>query len=121
MINGGLTHLQYADDTLLMMGCDNELIRNMIFILYCFEWMSDLKINYHKSEVVVFGVEEERQQEIANMLNCKLGEFPWNYLGFPIRDKNLGVAHFSKIVKKMRKKSTLERKTSVFWGETGPN
>ena len=44
-----------------------------------------------------------------------------NYLGFPISDKNLGVAHFSKIVKKMRKKSTLERKTSVFWGETGPN
>ena len=104
MINGGLTHLQYADDTLLMMGCDNELIRNMKFIIYCFEWMSDLKINYHKSEVVVFGVEEKRQQEIANMLNCKLGEFPLNYLGFPISDKNLGVAHFSKIVEKMRKK-----------------
>ena len=93
LINGGLTHLHYADDTLLMMGCDNESIRNMKFILYCFEWMSGLKINYHKSEVVVFGV-EERQQEIANMLNCKLGEFPLNYLGFPSVTRTWG-SHIS--------------------------
>ena len=60
LIEGGLTHLQYADDIMLMMSCDNESITNMKFLLYCFEWMSGLKINYHKSEVAVFGVDEER-------------------------------------------------------------
>jgi len=63
-----------------------------------------LKINYHKSEVVVFGVGEERQQEISNMLNCKLGKFPMKYLGFPISDKNLGVTCFGELAEKMGKK-----------------
>jgi hypothetical protein len=31
-------------------------IRNLKLILYCFEWLTGLKINYHKSEVFVFGV-----------------------------------------------------------------
>jgi hypothetical protein len=27
---------------------------NMKFILYCFEWISGLKINYHKSDAFIF-------------------------------------------------------------------
>ena len=73
---GGITHLQYADDTVVMVACDDESITNMKFLLYCFEWMSGLKINYHKSEVYVFGVEETRQIEISNMLNCKIEKLP---------------------------------------------
>ena len=67
------THLQYADDTVILMDCEDSTIRNMKFLLYCFEWMLGLKINYHKNEVVVFGVLEEEQWRIANMLNCKVG------------------------------------------------
>jgi hypothetical protein len=59
-----------------MMGCDRESITNMKFPLYCFEWMSGLKINYHKSEVVAFGVDDDTQTAIANMLNCKVGNMP---------------------------------------------
>jgi hypothetical protein len=51
--------------------------------------MSGLKINYHKSEVIVFGAEEETKIRIANMLNCKLGGLPMRYLGFSISDKKL--------------------------------
>lgn len=88
---GGLTHLQYADDTVIMMGCDDKSIINMKFLLYCFEWMSGLKINYHKSEVFVFVVPEEEQARIANMLNCKNGSLPMTYLGLPISDRKVGV------------------------------
>lgn len=59
IIPGGLTHLQYADDTMILMEHDDTTIVNMKFLLYCFEWMSGLKINYHKSEVIVFGASEE--------------------------------------------------------------
>ena len=44
-----------------MMAYDDKSIINMKFLLYCFEWMSGLKINYHKSEVNVYGVSEEEQ------------------------------------------------------------
>lgn len=32
----------------------DESITNLKFILYCFEWLSGLKINYHKNEVTFF-------------------------------------------------------------------
>jgi hypothetical protein len=66
--------------------------------------MSRLKINYHKSEVVVFGVDEETKTNIANMLNCARGVLPLKYLDFPISNRKLKVEAFSEIVEKMRKK-----------------
>jgi hypothetical protein len=80
----GMTHLQYADDIVVMVGCDKDFIRNLKFLLYCFEWMSGLCINYHKSEVVTFGVDEDSKTMIANALNCNKGGLPMKYLDFPL-------------------------------------
>jgi hypothetical protein len=66
--------------------------------------MSGLKINYHKSEEVVFGVDEDTGDQIANSLNCKKGVLPMKYLGFPISDKKLKMGAFKGVVEKMRKK-----------------
>jgi hypothetical protein len=55
----------------------------------CFEEMSGLKINYHMSEVIVMGQSVEIQHRVADMLNCKLGAFPFVYLGLPISDRKL--------------------------------
>ena len=99
-----MTHLQYADDIVILTGCADVSIVNMKFLLYYFEWISDQKINYYKSEVTVFGVEEDREWEIANMLNCKVRKMLMKYLGFPIHYKNLSARSFSVIVEKMRNK-----------------
>jgi len=104
LLPGGITHLQYADDTVLMMEGDLSLVRNLKFLLYCFEWMSGLKINYHKSELITFGMDEGDQQATANMLNCNIGKMPMRYLGFPISSKNVGMRGFSNIIEKMRQK-----------------
>ena len=69
LIPGGVTHLQYANDMVLLMDLDDQTLTNMKFLLYCFEWMTGLKINYHKSEVIVFGVDQVEQQRVANILN----------------------------------------------------
>lgn len=76
----------------------------MKFLLYCFEWMSGLKINYHKSEVIIFGVEENVQNRIANALNCTVGSLPMTYLGVPISDRVLGAGAFNFLVAKLRKR-----------------
>ena len=36
-VSGGITHLQYADDTIIMVGGDLDSISNLKFLLYCFE------------------------------------------------------------------------------------
>jgi hypothetical protein len=61
-----------------------EDIVNLKFILYCFESMSGMKINYHKSEVYVIGGGQDRKEELATKFNYKDGVFPMMYLGTPI-------------------------------------
>lgn len=81
-----------------------QSIINLKLILYCFEWLSGLKINFHKSDVYVFGFSQPEKEEMANMLNCSLGELPLKYLGIPISDSHLGIAAFCDIYNKMRKR-----------------
>jgi hypothetical protein len=94
LVLGGITHLQYADNTIVVVGCDQNSIANLKFLLYCFEWISSVEINYHKSEVVAFWVERDTKTEIANKLNCSKGVLPMNYLGFPISDRKLKLEAF---------------------------
>lgn len=37
LVTGGLTHIQYADDTVILMACEEQSISHMKFLLYCFE------------------------------------------------------------------------------------
>jgi hypothetical protein len=60
LVEGGLSHLQYADDTVIFLAMEEQSILHTKFLLYCFESMSGLKVNYHKSDVIVVeGSEEE--------------------------------------------------------------
>jgi hypothetical protein len=61
LIDGSITHLQYADDTVIFLALDDQSITHTKFLLHCFENMSGLKINYQKSGVLVIGGSEEDQ------------------------------------------------------------
>ena len=50
------------------------------------------------------GVNESRQTEFSNMLNCRKGKLPMKYLGFPIHDRKLPVKAFEGLVNKMKGK-----------------
>jgi hypothetical protein len=96
-----VSHLQYADDTLILIEPSDEGITNLKLLLLCFENMSRLKINFDKSEVLVMGVTAREQRRIASMLNCKLGHFPMKYLGLPVNDKTLRVSDWDFLPQKM--------------------
>jgi len=100
----GISHIQYADDTVIMIDGSERSISSLKLLLYCFEWLSGLKINYHKSDVYVFGVDQERKEVLANMLNCRLGDWPMKYLRLPISEHKVGSHAFTGLVDKMRKK-----------------
>lgn len=46
---GGITHLQYVDDTLIIIKNDPISLINLKFLLMCFESMPELKLNFDKS------------------------------------------------------------------------
>lgn len=102
---GGVTHLQYADDTMIMVeGSDQDII-NLKFLLLCFEAMSGLKINFDKSEVMVLGYSGDDQQRIIDNLNCRLAVFPLNYLGMPVRDTRMLIRDLDPIMGQVKEKS----------------
>jgi hypothetical protein len=50
-----MIHLQYADDTVICISHDPGKALNLKLLLYLFELMSDLKINYQNSEIFLVG------------------------------------------------------------------
>jgi hypothetical protein len=49
LIPRGIAHLQYADDTMILIQNNDLAIANLKFLLICFELVSGMKINYHKA------------------------------------------------------------------------
>jgi exonuclease III len=104
LVEGGLTHLQYADDTVLFIRNSKHSITNLKFLLFCYEEVSGMKINYNKSEVFALGINEVEAEGIAKVFNCKLGHFPMKYLGLPISFKRLSKEDLSFSANKVEKR-----------------
>jgi hypothetical protein len=51
MIPNGVILLQYADDTIICLDNDLSKARNLKMLLYIYEMMASLKINFMKSEI----------------------------------------------------------------------
>jgi hypothetical protein len=88
---------------MLMIHNKEESILNLKLILYCFESMCGIKINYHKSELYVMRGGQHIKEEIAENLNCKLGQFPMTYLGIPIHIKKLKQVDLQMVNEKLGK------------------
>jgi hypothetical protein len=67
--------------------------------------MSGMKINFHKSEVIVMGVSAQEQARVARLLNCNQGKFPFTYLGFTISDHKLSIADVEPLVATVGKRA----------------
>jgi hypothetical protein len=92
LVDGGLSILQYADDTILFLEHDLNKAVNMKLILCLFKELSGLKINFHKSEIFCFGKAKEEEDQYKQIFGCDARQLPFRYLGIPIHyKKNLGI------------------------------
>jgi hypothetical protein len=104
LVDGGLSILQYADDTILFMEHDIEKARNLKLILSAFEQLSGLKINFHKSELFCFGEVQDDANLYAELFGCGLGNFPISYLGIPIHYRRLTIAEWKHVEERLQKR-----------------
>jgi hypothetical protein len=79
-----ISHLQYADDTLLIGEASSENLWAIKAILRAFELASGLRVNFHKSCLLGVNVSNEFLNMGAEFLNCRLGSTPFKYLGLPV-------------------------------------
>jgi hypothetical protein len=104
LVDGGLSILQYADDTVLFLQHDLAKAANLKLLLITFEQVSGLKINYHKSELFGFGLTEEEETLYLSLFRCQKGGFPFRYLGIPMHYRKLSNSDWKTIEIKFEKK-----------------
>jgi hypothetical protein len=103
ILDRGCAILQYADDTILFIKDDLESARNLKLLLYIFDSMSGLKINFEKSEVLMVLPDDEKLQIYADLFNCQTGSWPIKYLGTPVCARRTTVAEMNFFENKLRK------------------
>jgi len=104
LIDKGLAILQYADDTIIGIKDNIDVARNMKVLLYLYEMMSGLKINFSKSEVLLINGDDEKQIQYAELFSCQIGRFPIRYLGVPVSASRLHVCDWAPLIDKNDKK-----------------
>lgn len=78
-----VSHLQFADNTIIF--CDNSQrqIRMLRCVLRCFEVVLGIHLNLGKSSLVAVG-EVTNLDQLAADLGCRIGSLPTTCLGMPL-------------------------------------
>ena len=89
VVENGVAILRYADDTVLCIEHDPDQALNFKLLLYMFEMMSCLKINFQKSEILAVGGDSIISEFYSDLFNCQINQMPMKYLGVPVTYSNL--------------------------------
>ncbi|XP_016199096.1 uncharacterized protein LOC107640057 [Arachis ipaensis] len=79
-----LSHLQFANDTILFYPPEEETVRNYKILLRCFEIMSGLSIYFEKSRLIPVNCSQEWASRMCQLLGCQEAALPVRYLGIII-------------------------------------
>jgi hypothetical protein len=116
LVDGGLSILQYADNTILFMEHDLEKAHNLKLIFAAFEQLSGVKINFHKSEMFCFGGAQDEAALYAELFGCEQGQFPIRYLGIPIHYWILKIAECKLVDEILQKRLSSWKGKLLFLG-----
>lgn len=98
----GIVILQYADDTILCLPDDEDVAIKTKVLLYHFESMSGLKINFNKSEIVMVSENDQKALHYSEIFNCATGTWPIKYLGVPVSRARLHIMDWLPLDEKQR-------------------
>ena len=101
-----ISHLLYADDTILFCGANQDQMIYLSWLLMRFEAISRLRINLNKSKIIPVGRITDIES-LALELGCKVRTLPSSYLGLPLGAPHNAVAMWDGIEERFRKRLTL--------------
>nr|XP_016515287.1 PREDICTED: uncharacterized protein LOC107831999 [Nicotiana tabacum] len=98
-----VTHLLYADDTLIFCGAERSQVQFLNLTLLLFEAILGLHINMLKS--MIYPVNEvPNLEELANLMGCSIGSLPTTYLGLPLGAKYKATDIWNGVIERVEKK-----------------
>ncbi|CAL1355157.1 unnamed protein product [Linum trigynum] len=100
---GEVTHLLFADDTLIFCDASPDQILHITVTLACFQAVTGLKINLDKTVIYTVGDVPE-PEFFANILGCNWSSNPPKYLGYPLGAKLNVISFWYPILLNYKKK-----------------
>lgn len=76
--------VQFADDTLFIGEASYQNVETLKCMLRCFELVSGLKVNFHKSKLIGVKVEDGDLSRFASSLHRKTSSTPFKFLGLMV-------------------------------------
>ena len=101
-----VSHLLFADDTIIFCEARQDHLTYLSWILVWFEVASGLKINLAKSEVIPVR-EVEDINELAVEIGCRVGALPTVYLGLPLGANHKATTMWDRVEVRMRRRLAL--------------
>ena len=98
-----ISHLLYADDTIVFCEAKSEQLMCLSWTLMWFEAFSGLKINLNKSEIIPLG-RVDNVESLAAELGCRVGSLPTLYLGLPLGAPHRALGVWDSIEERFRKR-----------------
>ncbi|XP_075092306.1 uncharacterized protein LOC107821421 [Nicotiana tabacum] len=98
-----ITHLQYADDTLVFCDAEKDQLRFLRIILVLFEGVSGLHINWRKSNIFPIN-EVNNMGQLTQILGGEVGSLPTVYLGMPLGARSKSKEIWNSVIEKCEKK-----------------
>ncbi|GKA93671.1 hypothetical protein Tco_0815657 [Tanacetum coccineum] len=111
-----ISHLQFADDSLIMGKWSRVNAQNLCRLLSCFNLASGLKVNFSKSKFFGIGVSASESQNFASFLNRQPSTLPCSYLGLPIGANMNKICNWKPIIDKFHKRLTPWKARTLSYG-----
>ena len=110
-----ITHLLFADDTLVFCKDTEEHMTHLCWILAWFEALSGLNINLEKSSLLLVGRVDD-VEGLAFELGCNIGSLPTEYLGLPLGAKHKEARVWDGVEERFRRRLALWKRQYIFKG-----
>ena len=110
-----ISHLFFADDTIVLCEASKEHLTHLSWILFWFEAASGLRINLAKSEIISVG-EVDEVEELVVELGCRVGSLPSQYLGLPLGAPNRATSVWDGVEERVRRRLALWKRQYISKG-----
>ena len=99
-----VSHLQFADDTLLFMEANCNYFLNYLAILEVFGFVLGLRVNLRKSIILGINTEVDLLHNSTILFGCEVGVWPIKYLGLPLGGNPRKTVFWEPVVNKVAKR-----------------
>lgn len=111
-----VSHLQFANDTILFCEAAPKFVLKLRSIMRSFERISGLRINLEKCKVAVLNLEDGELSVYARLLGCEQESWPIKYLGLPLGGNPRALSFWQPVLEKMSKRLSSWKRNYISLG-----